>query len=119
MTFHRRAVLIYGDSLFLEGISASLQARGNLTMMTLKLPADPATLKKLDPDLILVDASQFTSGQTEELTSIFPQDHSPPVIRLDLDKQHLTVVSTQKFPAPSLEELEQALEIILKSGRMP
>jgi hypothetical protein len=49
------------------------------------------------------------------LHSAFPEDHRPPVIRLDLDKQHLTVVSTQQFPAASLDELEQALEIILNS----
>jgi hypothetical protein len=114
MTFLRRTVLIYGDSLFLEGIFASLQARGDLTVVTLKPPTDPATLKNLDPNLVLVDASQFTPSQTEELTSIFLEDHSPAVIRLDLDKQHLTVVSTQQFPATSLDDLEQALEIISK-----
>jgi hypothetical protein len=114
MTFHRRTALIYGDSLFLEGISASLRARGDLSVLSLKPPTDPATLKKLAPDLVLVDASQFTPSQAEDLSSTFAGDHSPPVIRLDLDKQHLTVVSTQQFPAASLEDLEQALEIISK-----
>jgi hypothetical protein len=117
MTFHRRLVLLYGDSLFFEGISASLSlhARIDLTVEMVKLPTDFSTLINLHPNLILVDASQFSPIRSEELHSAFPEEHRPSVIRLDLDKQHLTVVSTQQFPAASLDELEQAFEIILNS----
>ncbi len=114
MTFHQRTVLIYGDSVFLEGIAACLRTRGDLTVTTIQPPADAAALAALHPDLILVDASQVTANQTEALIAAFPKHPSPPIIRLNLDSQQLTVISAQQFPAASLDDLAQVIEIISK-----
>jgi hypothetical protein len=68
----------------------------------------------LHPDLILVDAQQFTPTQTEQLMATFPAGHSPPIFRLSLEAQRLTVLSSQQFPAASLADLEQVIETISK-----
>lgn len=114
MTFHRRLVLIYGDSLILEGISNTLRSHADLVILTSKPPADPDALNELHPDLVLVDAAQVSPSQVETLIAAFPVSNSPPVVRLDTDAQRLMVISTQQFPAISITDLEQALEIILK-----
>lgn len=113
-SLHKRVALIYGDSILLAGISETLRTHNNLTVVTVKLLADPATLTNLNPDLILVDASQITPTQTEGLIAAFPEGHSPRIIRINMDSQQLTIVSTQQFPAANIEELEQALEMISK-----
>jgi hypothetical protein len=111
----KRAVLIYGDSIFLTGISETLRVRGNWRVSNLAPQADFAMVLALHPDLILVDAQQFTLTQTEQFMATFPDGHSPPIFRLSLDAQRLTVLSSQQFPATSLDDLVQALETISKA----
>ena len=97
------------------GITEALR-RSDWALTTLKPPANSAALIALHPDLILVDASQITPCQMDDLLTAFPADHSPPVIRLDTDSQRLTVVSTQQFPATSFDDLKRVLEFIAKQG---
>ena len=110
----KRAALIYGDSIFLTGVSDTLRLRGDLTVAALPPQADFSAVMSLHTDLILVDAQQFTPNQTEQLMATFPAGHSPPIFRLSLDAQRLTVLSSQQFPAASLDDLAQALETIAK-----
>jgi len=112
---HKRVALIYGDSVLLEGLAEVLRAGGDLIVRSIKPPSDAAALAACHPDLILVDALQTSPSQMEEIAASFPTNHNPPIIHLNLDSQHLTVVSTQQFPAASLDDLEQVLEIILQS----
>lgn len=105
----------YGDTPFLEGITQALQAGDVLTVRSFSLMLDVATLPDLHPELILVDASQIAASQIETLILSFFPNPIPPILHLDSDTQCLTVISTQQFPAASLEELKQALELILKS----
>lgn len=113
-SFRQRAIVIYGDSVLLEGIAESLHKRGNLTVMTVSPQIDSTYLADLHPDLVLVDASQIKLNQIEELTTAFPTEHVPPIIHLNMDSQKLTITSTQQFPAASFDDLEQALEFIEK-----
>lgn len=113
-SLRQRAIVIYGDSVLLEGIAESLHKRGNLTVMTVSPQIDSTYLADLHPDLVLVDASQIKLNQIEELTIAFPAEHVPPIIHLNMDSQKLTITSTQQFPAASFDDLEQALEFIEK-----
>lgn len=113
-SFRQRAIVIYGDSVLLEGIAESLHKRGNLTVMTVSPQIDSTYLADLHPDLVLVDASQIKLNQIEELTTAFSAEHVPPIIHLNMDSQKLTITSTQQFPAASFDDLEQALEFIEK-----
>jgi DNA-binding NarL/FixJ family response regulator len=113
-SFRQRAIVIYGDSVLLEGIAESLHKRGNLTVMTVSPQIDSTYLADLHPDLVLVDASQIKLNQIEELTIAFPAEHVPPIIHLNMDSQKLTITTTQQFPAASFDDLERALEFIEK-----
>lgn len=108
----KRVTLIYGDSIFLTGILEMLRTHGDLSVAALPPQADSSAVIALHPDLILVDALQFTPTQTDQLMEFFPSGHSPPILRLSADSQQLTVLSTQIFPAASIDDLAQALEII-------
>jgi hypothetical protein len=112
----KRAALIYGDSIFLTGISDTLRLRGDMTVAALPSQADFSAVLALHPDLILVDAQQFTPNQTEQLMATFPDGHCPSIFRLSLDAQRLTVLSSQQFPAASPDDLAQALETISKAA---
>lgn len=110
----KRAALIYGDSIFLTGVSDTLRLRGDLTVAALPPQADFSAVMALHPDLILVDAQQFTPNQTEQLMATFPDGHSPVILRLNADSQRLTVFSSQEFPAASFDDLAQAIETIVQ-----
>jgi hypothetical protein len=105
--------LIYGDSVFLEGIAETLRLRDDLQVMILKPPADPSILAVLHPDLMLVDALQITPNQMESLLSTFPVDRCPPILRVNAGKKQMIAVSAQQFPADSLNDLTYLLEKLL------
>ncbi len=108
-------VVLYGNSVLLEGIAASLRNYEGLGVLAVPLQTDTTYLKNLHPDLVLVDASQFTPNQTEELIADFHTGYPPPIIRLIMDSQQLTITSTQQFPAASFDDLGQVLDMISKS----
>lgn len=99
----------------MEGITEALRTGDLLTVRNLSLLSDVATLTDLHPDLILVDASQIMAPQIETLIFSFSPNPIPPILSLDSNTQRLTALSAQQYPAASLEELKQGLELILKS----
>jgi DNA-binding response OmpR family regulator len=116
MTFpHKHILVTYGDTALLEGITQALQAGGVLTVRSVSLLSDVAALANLHPDLILVDASQVTAKQIETLIFSFSSNPIPPILSLDSNTQRLTVLSAQQYPAASLADLTQVLELIMKS----
>jgi hypothetical protein len=94
----KRALLVYGDSIFLTGVSDTLRLRGDLTIAALPPQADFSAVLALHPDLILVDAQQFTPAQTEQLMATFPDGHCPVILHLNADSQRLTVFFQPRIP---------------------
>jgi hypothetical protein len=84
----KRMALIYGDSVFLEGLAETLSA----------------------PDFALMEAEQAAANQLAELMRFFPLNHSPPIICLNGDFKQMTVIFAQQFPAASLDDLMRVLE---------
>lgn len=115
MSFPTKHLLVtYGDTALLEGITQALQASDVLTVRGVSPLSDVAALADLHPDLILVDASQVTASQIERLMLSFSPNPIPPILSLDSNTQRLTVLSAQQYPAASLKDLTQTLELILK-----
>jgi len=115
MFFPKKHVLVtYGDTALLEGITQALHESDVLTVRSLSLRSDATALTVQRPDLILVDAAQITASQVESLVSVFSPNPAPPILSLDSNTQRLTALSARQYPTASLEELEQALEIILR-----
>jgi hypothetical protein len=116
MIFHRtQVVLIYGNSILMEGIADTLRTQGDVQVSTLPPQADASALTALHPDLIFLDALQFSPSQTEQIMNFFPAGEGPPILRLSADTQRLTVLSSQQFPAASFDGLARVIQVISKT----
>lgn len=112
MTSAHRTAVIYGDTLFLDGIAEILHSLPELEVIE-RRPADGGCpFAEIQPDVVLIDAAQISLPQMEELIKSFPARPCPPFVRLSADGQQLSVHSTQNLPAITLADLTQALEKI-------
>lgn len=111
---HRIAV-IYGDTLFLEGIAEILYSLPELEVIERKPAFGSCPFTEIQPDVVLIDAAQVSLPEMEELIESFPTQLCPPFLRLSADGQKLSVHSTQNLPAVTLADLTQALEKIFNS----
>ena len=115
MTFARRTVVVYGDSVLLTGIAEILHSLPELYVIERKPTAGNCPFADTQPDVVLIDAAQISLPEMEELIESFPTQPCPPFVRLSADGQQLTVHSTQHLPAVTLADLTQALEKICNS----
>lgn len=108
---HHTAV-IYGDTLFLEGIAEMLHSLPGMNVIERK-PGDGETLfTGTRPDIVLIDAAQISFPQMEQLIESFPSKPCPPFVRLNANEQQLTVHSTQNLPAATFADLRRVIENI-------
>jgi hypothetical protein len=112
MTSVHRTAVIYGDTLFLKGITEILRSLPGVDVIERK-PGDGESLfTETQPDVVLIDAAQISFQQMEQLIASFPIQPCPPFVRLNANVQQLTVHSTQNLPAVNIADLTQALEKI-------
>ena len=65
MTFGLRTAVVYGDTLFLEGIAEILHSLPELEVIE-KKPADgDAPFAKTQPDVVLIDAAEISLPEME------------------------------------------------------
>ena len=115
MTSAHRTAVIYGDTLFLQGIAEILHSLPGMEVIERK-PADgDAPFAETQPDVVLIDAAQISLPEMEDLIESFPTQPCPPFVRLNVNEQLLSVHSTQNLPAVTLADLKQALEKICNS----
>ena len=112
MSVTHRIVVIYGDTLFLEGIAEVLHSLPGMAVIERKPGDGEPFFTGTRPDIILIDAAQISYPQMEQLIESFPTKPAPPFVRLNASQQGLTVHSTQNLPAVTLADLTQALEKI-------
>lgn len=117
VSINRRVTVIYGDSVFLSGIAATLRCLPELEVLELKTRGDSSLLADKCPDAVIVDAAQTTPNQMEEFMAVFPKEHSPPFLSLKADDMQLTVVFSQHYPAVNISDLTQALEKITRISK--
>ena len=115
MNFGHRTAVIYGDTLFLEGIAEVLHSLPELEVIEKKPMAGSCPFVETQPDVVLIDAAQISLPEMEALIKAFPIQPCPAFVRLSADGQQLTVHSTQHLPAATLDDLTQALEKICNS----
>ncbi len=115
MSFAHRTAVIYGDTLFLEGIADALRSLPGLEVIERK-PADGGALfTGTRPDVVLIDAAQISIPHMEQLIESFPTQPPPPFVRLNASQQGLTVHLMQNLPAATLADLAQVFEKIFVS----
>ncbi|MBN1887352.1 MAG: hypothetical protein JW850_05160 [Thermoflexales bacterium] len=98
-------VVIYGRSLFLAGVEASLAGRAELAVSSLDSAQASSldTLLRLGPDAIILDASS-PAGLTE-MKGLFHNRRTPLLISLDRDTSQATVWRGRQQPVRRADDL--------------
>jgi hypothetical protein len=110
MSVARHIAVIYGDTLFLEGIANVLRSLPGLEVIERKPGDGQALFTGTRPDIVLIDAAQISLTQMEQLIESFPTQPAPPFARLNASQQGLTVHSMQNLPVATLADLVQVIE---------
>jgi DNA-binding NarL/FixJ family response regulator len=109
MTFAHRTAVVYGDSLFLQGIADILRSLPGVEVIEKQQHGEP-DFAEIQPHIVLIDAAQTSYLQMETLIRSFPVGDCPTLICLSAESQRLIVLSAQSLPAVESADLRQALE---------
>ncbi len=112
MSAAHHTVLIYGDTLFLEGIAEVLRSLPGVELIKSKPDRGEIPFMEIQPDIVLIDAAQISLPQMEQLIESLASKPCPSFLRMNASSQELTVHSMQNLPATTLAELAQVIEKI-------
>ena len=109
----RRVVVLYGASLFVAGVEASLRDRPGLDVVRIDaaLPDAGRRLKSLRPDVIIFDSGDARLVALPDMTQLLRDNPGVLVIGLDLTNNEVTVVSSQQRSATKVEDLVEAIQM--------
>jgi hypothetical protein len=105
-----KIVALFGDSLFIDSIEASLQASCDLGLVRIHESVGNALerLKLLAPDLVIIDSL----GPTLQLMMPFLRDRPDiPLLCLDVDCSRVIVMSGQHHMAKSASDLAHLIQL--------
>jgi hypothetical protein len=103
-------VVLYGNSLFIAGVEASLRDRLGLDVVRINatLPDAGQRLIALCPDVLILDLAAHHS----EFAIPFLRKHPGlPVIDLDVTSNTVIVLSTQRYTALTVNDLAQVINM--------
>lgn len=101
----KRKIVIYGNSLFLDGIEASLSRRAEfaLSKVNSTQPEALEILARLEPDVVIFDKQQEQGAG--ELHVLFQSRLAPLLIGLDLNSKHATVLTGRRQQMRRIDDL--------------
>lgn len=101
----KRLVVIYGNSLFLDGVEASLNRRAGFTLRKVDSTQPEAlqTLMGLAPDVVIFD-NRPEQG-VGELRALLQARHSPLLIGLDLRSNQATILTSWRQQVRRADDL--------------
>jgi hypothetical protein len=103
-------VALFGDSLFIDSLEASLQSSRDLGLVRIPASVGNAVerLKTLCPDLVIIDSL----GPSLQYVVPFLRDRPDiPLLCLDVDCSQVIVLSGQHHPAPTASALAHLIEL--------
>jgi len=106
----RRTVVLYGKSLFIAGVEASLKDRPGLEVVRIapSFPNAGQRLSAIRPDAIILDLAAHHS----EFTLPFLKKHPDlPLIGLDVTSNTIIVLSSQWYTALTANDLAQVIQM--------
>ncbi len=114
----KRKVFIYGGSLFMAGVKASLELDPDLdiTMAAEESLQAGEALVEGRPDAVIFD---LTTGQPESVFNLVTHYPTVQFVGVDFTQQRALVLSNQERRVSSMQDLMQALDSMLGSSRRP
>lgn len=105
-----RVVVLFGDSLFIDSIEASLQGRRDLGLVRIQSSVNDVVekLKVLGPDLIIFDSMD---SRIQFVVPFLRDRPDIPLLCLDVDTSRVIVVSGEHHLAPSARDLANLIEL--------
>ncbi|MFO7696348.1 MAG: hypothetical protein R6X16_04235 [Anaerolineae bacterium] len=107
----RRRVLLYGDSLVLAGLQASLAGCADVEVVTLQSPASGEALLGSGASVVLYDQ---TAARPEALLAEMQAVPGLLIIGVDVSSDQMRVVSSHSAPAQGVDGLVRVIE---RAGR--
>jgi len=104
----QRTVVLYGNSLLLAGVEASLKGRDGLKVMRVDASLFDAEqrLRALHPDVVVFD---LVAPRPKGMVALLRLNPSLSFIGLDLDSKTAVVLSGRSRPATTASELVEVI----------
>jgi hypothetical protein len=104
-------VVLYGNSLLMAGVEASLRGRPGLDVVRIDtaLPDAGERLNALRPDVAICDLT--APHYSEFAISFLRENPDLPLIGLDPNSKTVTVLSNQRYTASTVNDLVQVIQM--------
>ncbi len=104
-----RLVVLFGDSLLVDGVEASLRASQSLSVMRI---LDAVTdlrkcLQSLQPDMVIFD---WDTPQAQLIVSVLRDQPGVTLLGLDVHSRKVVLVSSHQYTPLSARELVQVIQ---------
>ena len=106
----QRVVALYGDSLLIDTIEASLQDNQELGLVRIHASVDDVLprIKALCPDLVILD---MQDPHTQFILPFFREEPSVPLLCLDVSCSKVVALTCKHFTAVSASDLAQIIRL--------
>jgi DNA-binding NarL/FixJ family response regulator len=106
---NNRLVVLFGDSLLMDGVEASLRASESLSVMRiLDMGVDLSEhLHSLQPDVVLFD---WDTPQAQLIVSVLRDQPGVTLLGLDVHSRKVIIVSSHQYTPLSASELVQVIQ---------
>jgi hypothetical protein len=107
---HRRIVVLYGDSLLMDTVEASLGDNQELGVMRVhsSVTGVAERLKSLEPDVVIFD---WDGTRTDFIAPFLREQPGVPLLGLDITCSTVIVLCSQQFITPTVNDLAQVIHL--------
>jgi hypothetical protein len=106
---HHRLILLYGDSLLMDAVEASLADRQEIDLVRVRsaILDFETRVKSLCPDLVIFD---FDTIHSQFVIPLLRARPDVPLVGLDFNSNQVVVLSGQAYTARTAQELARLLQ---------
>ena len=107
---NRRFVVLFGDSLLMDTVEASLGCQQGLDVMRIQTDDDDveACVRSIRPDLVIFD---WDTTFPQFAISLLRDHPGVPLVGLDLTSCKVIVLSSQQYTATTARDLTQVIQL--------
>ena len=107
---HRRIVVLYGDSLLMDTVEASLTESEELGVMRIHNTVTGAgeRIRSLHPDVVIFD---WDGTHESFLLPFMREQPGVPLLGLDITASQVIVLSSQRYATPTVNDLAKVIHL--------